>query len=97
MPTLSRLLTLRILFTYAIPLLHIAYGYSCFHQLHTQLVPLGGALLPGLLTVDIIGLLVAIRWMNNYLSSLYVVLVVISLSWGLLVAIGEGASQGLST
>jgi hypothetical protein len=97
MPTLSRLLTLRILFTYAIPLLHLAYGYFYVHQMQTQPVPLESWQLLGLLTVDIIGLLVAIRWKNNYLGSLYVALLLLSLGLGLLLAIAQGASQGLNT
>ena len=97
MPTLSRPLTLRILFTYALPLLHLAYGYYYFHQRQTQPVPPESWQILGLLTVDSIGLLVAIRWKNNYLGSLYVALILLSLGWGLVLAVAEGASQGLHT
>jgi hypothetical protein len=97
MSALSRLSTLHIPFTYAIPLLHIAYGYFYFHQVQTQPVVAGSWQLLGILMVDIIGLVVAIRWKNTYLGSLYVALLLLVLGSGLLLSIGEGAGQGLTT
>jgi len=99
MPTLSRRLPVQLLFTYALPLLLLAYGYFCFYQAQTQhtLPQAAGMQFGGMLLVEGIGLALAIRWKNNYLGGLYLLFLLLTLSWGALLAIGEEASYGLKT
>jgi hypothetical protein len=99
MSALSRLLTLRFLFTYAVPLLFIAYGYLYYRHVQTQsaLPKAASWQFLGMLLVNGIGLILAIRWKNNYLGSVYIAFLLLMLGWGLLLSIGEGASQGLKT
>jgi hypothetical protein len=95
----SRRLTLHLLFSYALPLLSIAYGYFFFYQLQTHhvLLEIEGWQFLGILLVDSIGLALAIRWKNNYLGSLYIAFLLLTLSWGALLAIGEGGNHGFKT
>lgn len=96
---LSRQLILHLLFTYAIPLLSIAYGYFYFYQVQTQhvLPQAEGWQLLGILLVDSIGLALAIRWKNTHLGGLYIAFLLIALGCGALLTIGEEASYGLKT
>jgi hypothetical protein len=95
----SRQLTVHLLFTYVLPLLHIAYGYFYFYQVQTQpvLLRVAGWQIPTILLADSIGLALAIRMNNTYLGSLYIALLLLMLGWGALLVIGEGASQAVKT
>ena len=99
MPVHTRRSLPYLLFTYALPLLCLAFWYCYFYRMQTQhtLSQIADWQFAGLLLIESIGLALAIRWNNNYLGSLYIAFLLLTLGWETLLVIGEGASYGIRT